>query len=119
VRALSVLSAFLAAVAAGVWLSGGTARPGPGWEPVTPLPPGSPVEEPPDLPAEPLDPEDIACVNDLANDPEWPAEFRAEALRQLLTFYLRPPTRPASGRSSATRAGWPRRMSSGRGTTPG
>jgi hypothetical protein len=87
VMRLAAVSVFFATFAATVWvIDPPPARTG--LEPVGALPP---TPEPPDWPPEPLDPEDIACMNGLANDPSWPREFRFLALRQLATHYLRPP----------------------------
>jgi hypothetical protein len=92
VRAVSALIAFPVSFAASLWVLcvHAPATPDIRYEPVAPQVP-TPPRIPPDLPPERLDHEDIACMNDLANCRGWPREFRAEALRHLLTNYLRPP----------------------------
>jgi hypothetical protein len=88
---LVAVSVFFVTFAGTAWVAA-PPPPGPGIEPVGPV---TPAPVPPDLPPEPLDPADIACMNDIANDPRWAREFRVVALRQLLTHYLRPPADPA------------------------
>ncbi|MBO0698281.1 MAG: hypothetical protein J2P46_07810 [Zavarzinella sp.] len=86
---LAAISVFFATFAATAWVLTPPPTSDSTVEPVRPLPP---TPFPPDLPPEPLDPEDLAILNDCANDPDCPRECRVEAIRRLFTHYLKPPS---------------------------